>query len=63
VIRQHALRAQDFVNRRYRRRGSVDEVERTKSQTKSKVRARVKHSIGVIERVFGSAKTPHHCPG
>jgi IS5 family transposase len=40
VIRQHAPRAQDFVNRRYRHRGVVDEVERAKNRTKSKVRAK-----------------------
>src|ERR1700755_312330 len=56
VIRRHAPRAQDFVNRRYRHRGVVDEVERAKNRTKSKVRARVEHSIGVIKRVFGFAK-------
>jgi transposase, IS5 family len=46
VIRRHAPRAQDFVNRRYRHRGVVDEVERAKNRTKSKVRARVEHLIG-----------------
>jgi hypothetical protein len=56
VIRQHAPRAQDFTNRRYRHRGVVDEVERAKNRTKSKVRARVEHSIGIIKRVFGFAK-------
>ena len=56
VIRQHAPGAQDFTNRRYRHRGVVDEVEREKNRTKSKVRARVEHSIGVIKRVFGFAK-------
>src|SRR6266699_1047632 len=35
VIRRHAPRAQDFVNRRYRHRGVVDEVERAKNRTKS----------------------------
>jgi len=35
VIRQHAPRARDFVNRRYRHRGVVDEVERVKNRTKS----------------------------
>jgi hypothetical protein len=40
VIRRHAPRAQDFVNRRYRHRGVVDEVERAKNRTKSKVRPR-----------------------
>ena len=56
VIRQCAPRARDFVNRRYRHRGVVDEVERAKNRTKSKVRAKVEHPIGVIKRVFGFAK-------
>ncbi len=56
VIRQHAPKAQDLVNRRYRHRGVVDEVERAKNRIKCKVRARVEHAIGVIKRVFGSAK-------
>jgi transposase, IS5 family len=55
VIRKHAPRARDFVNRRYRHRGVVDEVERAKNRTKSKVRAKVEHSIGVIKRLFGFA--------
>jgi IS5 family transposase len=42
VIRQHAPRAQDFVNRRYRHRGVVDEVEQAKNRTKSKVRANIR---------------------
>jgi IS5 family transposase len=41
VIREHAPKARDFTNRRYRHRGVVDEVERAKNRTKSKVRARV----------------------
>ena len=53
VIRQHAPRAKDFVNRRYRYRGVVDEVERAKNCTKSKVRAKVEHPIGISKRVFG----------
>ena len=56
MIRQCAPRARDFVNRRYRHRGVVDEVERAKNRTKSKVRAKVEHPIGVIKRVFGFAK-------
>ena len=56
VIRQQAPRAKDFTNRRYRHRGVVDLVERAKNRTKSKVRARVEHSIGVVKRVFGFAK-------
>jgi IS5 family transposase len=56
LIWQHAPKAQDFTNRRYRHRGVVDEVERAKNRTKSKVRARVEHSIWIIKRVFGFAK-------
>src|SRR5438128_505010 len=40
VIRESAPKARDFTNRRYRHRGVVDEVERAKNRTKSKVRAR-----------------------
>src|ERR1700726_971371 len=48
--------ARDFTNRRYRHCGVVDEVQRAKNRTKSKVRARVEHAIGVIKRVFSFAK-------
>jgi hypothetical protein len=34
----------------------VDEIERAKNRTKSKIRARVEHAMGVIKRVFGFAK-------
>ena len=56
VIRQHAPKAKDFTNRRYRHRGVVDEVVRAKNRSKSNIRARVEDSIGVIKRVFGFAK-------
>ena len=56
VIREHAPNAKDFTNRRYRHRGVIDEVERGKNRTKSGVRAKVEHSIGVIKRVFGFVK-------
>ena len=56
VIREHAPSAQDFTNRRYRHRGVVDEAEKARNRTKSKVRAKVEHSIGVIKRVFGFVK-------
>ena len=51
-----APRARDFVNRRYRHRGVVDAVERAKNRSKSRVRAKVEHPIGVIKRIFGFAK-------
>ena len=56
MIRRHAPKARDFINRRYRYRGMVNMVERAKNRTKSKVRAKVEHPIGVIKRVFGFAK-------
>jgi transposase, IS5 family len=56
VIRKYAPNAKDFTNRRYRHRGVVDEAEKARNRTKSKVRAKVEHSIGVIKRVFGFAK-------
>lgn len=56
VIRQHARRAQDITNRRYRFAGRIDEVQKAKNRTKSRVRAKVEHVIGVIKRVFGFTK-------
>jgi hypothetical protein len=37
----------------------VNEAERAKNRTKSKIRARVEHSIGVIKRVFGFKYIAH----
>ena len=56
AIKKHAPKAKDFTHRRYRYRGVVDEAERARNRTKSKVRAKVEHSIGVIKRVFGFVK-------
>ncbi len=56
VIREHAPAAKDFTNRRTKRRGIVDQVERAKNRTKSRLPAKVEHSIGVIKRVFGFSK-------
>jgi IS5 family transposase len=56
VIKEHASEALDFTNRRYRHGGVVDHEERRKNRTKSRVRSKVEHVIGVIKRVFGFAK-------
>lgn len=56
VIHRWAPRAQDFTNRRMRHRGRVDPVEREKNRTKSRVRAKVEHVIGIIKRIFGFTK-------
>jgi IS5 family transposase len=57
VIQACAPNAQDMTNRRYRRKGEVDEVERARNRTKSSVRAKVEHPFLVIKRIFGFAKT------
>jgi IS5 family transposase len=56
VIRARAPRAKDFTNRKYRGQGWINQAERLKNQTKSRVRAKVEHAIGVIKRVFGFQK-------
>jgi IS5 family transposase len=56
VISEYAPNAKDFTNRRYRYRGVVDAREKARNRSKSRVRAKVEHSIGVIKRVFGFAK-------
>jgi IS5 family transposase len=56
VICQHAPNALDFTNRRYRFKKHIDEVQRAKNRTKSKVRSRVEHVFGVIKGVFGFVK-------
>jgi IS5 family transposase len=57
VIQSCAPNAQDFTNRRYRDKDTVDEEERAKNKTKSRVRAKVEHAFLVIKRIFGFAKT------
>jgi IS5 family transposase len=56
VIREHAAQAKDLTKGRYRHNGVVDQVQKAKNRNKSKVRAKVEHAIGVIERIFGFVK-------
>jgi len=56
VIRDCAPNAKDFTNRRYRRNGFINEIEKAKNRNKSRVRAKVEHTIGVIKRIFGFQK-------
>lgn len=57
VIKDYAPDAQDMTHRRTRRQGEVDEVERGKNTTKSRVRAKVEHPFLVIKQIFGFTKT------
>jgi transposase, IS5 family len=56
VIRARAPNAKDFTNRRYRGRNWFKEFEKMKNRTKSQVRSKVEHAIGVIKHVFGFQK-------
>jgi len=56
VIREQAPQALDFTNRRYGFKKRIDEVQRAKNRTKSKVRAKVEHVFGVVKGVFGFVK-------
>ncbi len=55
-IREHAPRASDFTNQKGRRNHPLDEAERDKNRTKSKVRARVEHPFLVVKCIFGFRK-------
>lgn len=56
VIRKRAPRARDFTNQRYRWGERIDEVERAKNRTKSRVRSRVEHAFWVIKGIFKFTK-------
>jgi transposase, IS5 family len=56
VIQQCAPLAQDCTQRRYRYKNQVDEVERAKNRTKSRVRSKVEHVFGVLKLKFGFVK-------
>ena len=56
MLREHAPQAQDFTHRRYRYKDCIDEVERAKNQTKSRVRSKVEHVFAVLKLQFGFVK-------
>jgi IS5 family transposase len=56
AMRAVAPRARDFTNQRYRWGQRVDEAIKAQNRTKSRVRAKAEHSIGVIKRIFGFQK-------
>jgi IS5 family transposase len=56
AMRAVAPRARDFTNQRYRWGGRIDERIKATNRTKSRVRAKIEHTIGVIKRVFGFQK-------
>jgi IS5 family transposase len=56
ALRKAAPRARDFTNQRYRWGSRIDERIKAVNRTKSSVRSKVEHTIGVIKRVFGFQK-------
>jgi len=56
VIRAKAPKARDFTNRQCKWQHFTDAAIQAKNRTKSRIRSRVEHSIGVIKRVFGFTK-------
>ncbi|MBS0367288.1 MAG: IS5 family transposase [Proteobacteria bacterium] len=56
AMHKAAPRARDFTNQRYRWGSRVDERIKAINRNKSRVRAKVEHTIGVIKRVFGFQK-------
>lgn len=56
TIREVAPHARDFTNEKGHRYAPLTDEQRSKNRTKSKVRAKVEHSIGVVKRVLKFAK-------
>jgi transposase, IS5 family len=48
--------AQDMTHKAYRYKDRVDEIERAKNRTKSRVRSKVEHVFGVMKLKFGFVK-------
>ena len=48
--------AQDMTHKQYRYKDRVDEIQRAKNRTKSRVRSKVEHVFGVMKLKFGFVK-------
>jgi IS5 family transposase len=57
AIRAAAPEAQDMTCRRTRYNDSLDELQRAKNRSKSRVRAKVEHPFRILKRIFGFEKT------
>ena len=56
VIHQCSPRAKDCTHKQYRYKDRIDEQERAKNRTKSRVRSKVEHLFGVLKLQFGFVK-------
>lgn len=57
AIRAAAPHAQDMTCKRTRYKNRVDQLQRAKNRSKSRVRAKVEHPFRVLKRIFGFEKT------
>ncbi len=57
AITKAAPNAQDMTCRRTKFKNSVDELQKKKNRSKSRVRAKVEHVFRILKRVFGFDKT------
>ena len=55
-MQEVAPRAQDMTHKQYRYKKRVDEIQRAKNRTKSRVRSKVEHVFGVMKLKFGFVK-------
>jgi IS5 family transposase len=53
IIRKEAPDARDFTQKKGRRNKPLNEEERSRNRTKSKVRAKVEHPFLILKRIFG----------
>ena len=56
AIREAATKAQDMTCRRTKFKHYVDELQKKKNRSKSRVRARVEHPFRILKRIFGFDK-------
>jgi len=56
AIREAAPLAQDMTSQRYRYKNRIDEEERQRNQTKSRVRSKVEHVFQILKLKFGFVK-------
>ncbi len=62
VIRECAPQAHDCTHRRYRYKDRIDEVQRAKNRTKSRVRSKVEHVFAVMKLKFAFVKLRYRGP-
>lgn len=56
MIHECSPHAKDCTNERYRYKNRIDEAERAKNRTKSRVRLKVEHVFVVLKLKFGFVK-------